>query len=105
VPHKRGHNGYEPIFPVRFILLAVATRLLGQLSKMRREKEEARPGLHPRLIFKLAAYRPHPEQEAQQSAEAQHEAWAAFTATVRPNASTAINRIALMLFMTFSFLE
>jgi hypothetical protein len=48
---------------------------------------------------------PHPEQDAQQSAEAQHEALAAFTAPVRPNAITAINRNALMVFMTFSFLE
>jgi hypothetical protein len=58
-----------------------------------------------RLIFTPGAYFPHPEQDAQQSAEAQHEALAAFTAPVRPNATTAINRIALMLFMTFSFLE
>jgi hypothetical protein len=59
--------------------------------------------LRPRLFFTLAAYFPHPEQDAQQSAEGQHEALAAFTAPVRPNATTAINRIALMLFMTFSF--
>jgi hypothetical protein len=53
----------------------------------------------------LAAYLPHPEQDAQHSAEGQQPALAAFTAPVRPNATTAINRIALMLFMTFSFLE
>jgi hypothetical protein len=61
--------------------------------------------LRSRLIFTPGAYLPHPEQDAQQSAEAQHEGLAAFTAPVRPNATTAINRIALMLFMTFSFLE
>jgi hypothetical protein len=72
---------------------------------MRREKEEARAKVAPAPHFQLAAYFPHPEQEAQQSAEAQHEAFAAFTAAVRPNATTAINRIALILFMTFSFLE
>jgi hypothetical protein len=53
----------------------------------------------------LGAYLPHPEQDAQQLAEAQHEALAAFTAPVRPNATMAINTMALMLFMTFSFLE
>ena len=74
-------------------------------GKMRREKEEARAKVAPRLIFTPAAYLPHPEQDAQQSAEGQHEAFAAFTAAVRPNATTASNRIALILFMTFSFLE
>jgi hypothetical protein len=69
------------------------------------KRKRREPRQRPRLIFKLAAYFPHPEQEAQQSAEAQHEAFAAFTAAVRPNATTAINRIALILFMTFSFLE
>jgi hypothetical protein len=58
-----------------------------------------------RASFTSGAYLPHPEQDAQQSAEGQHAALAAFTAPVRPNASTANNRIALMLFMTFSFLE
>ena len=72
---------------------------------MRREKEEARAKVAPRLIFTPAAYLPHPEQDAQQSAEGQHEAFAAFTAAVRPNATTASNRIALILFMAFSFLE
>ena len=68
----------------------------------KRKRRELR--LRPRLILKLGAYLPHPEQDAQQSAEGQHAALAAFTALVRPNATTAINRIALMAFMTFSFL-
>ena len=59
--------------------------------------------MRSRLLIELTAYLPHPEQDAQQSAEGQHEALAAFTAPVRPNAITAINRIALMLFMSFSF--
>jgi len=72
---------------------------------MRREKEEARAKVALAPHFQLAAHFPHPEQDAQQSAEAQQEAVAAFTAAVRPNATTASNRIALILFMTFSFLE
>ena len=46
-------------------------------------------GLRSRLFFRLGAYFPHPEQDAQQSAEGQHEALAAFTAPVRPNATAA----------------
>jgi hypothetical protein len=34
----------------------------------------------------------HPEQEAQQSAEPQHDAFAAFTAPAKPSAITATNR-------------
>jgi len=41
----------------------------------------------------------HPAQDAQQSAEAQHDAFAAFTAPAKPSAMTATNRIALMLFI------
>jgi hypothetical protein len=70
---------------------------------MRDERKRRELRLRSRLIFMLAAYLPHPEQDAQHSAEGQHPALAAFTAPVRPNATTAINRIALMLFMTFSF--
>jgi hypothetical protein len=47
-------------------------------------------------------YFAHPEQEAQQSAEAQH-VFAAFAAPVKLSAITAINRTALMLFIFFSF--
>jgi hypothetical protein len=43
----------------------------------------------------------HPEQEAQQSAEEQHDEFAAFTAPAKPSAITATNRIALILFMFF----
>jgi hypothetical protein len=69
------------------------------------EKKEARAGIALAPLFTPGAYLPHPEQDAQQSAEGQHAALAAFTAPVRPNASTANNRIALMVFMTFSFFE
>jgi hypothetical protein len=44
----------------------------------------------------------HPKQEAQQSAEAQHDPFAAFTAPAKLSAITAINRIALIFFMDFS---
>jgi len=47
----------------------------------------------------------HPEQEAQQSAEEQHDAFAAFTAPAKPSAITATNRIALILFMFFLLLD
>jgi hypothetical protein len=47
----------------------------------------------------------HPEQESQQSAEAQHGVFAAFTTPARLSATTAINRIALIFFMDFSPLK
>jgi hypothetical protein len=47
----------------------------------------------------------HPEQEAQHSAEEQHDAFAAFTAPAKPSAITATNRIALILFMFSPFLD
>jgi hypothetical protein len=47
----------------------------------------------------------HPEQDAQQSAEGQHDSFAAFTTPARLNAITAINTIALMFFMDFSPLK
>jgi hypothetical protein len=47
----------------------------------------------------------HPRQEAQQSAEGQHDTLAAFTAPARLSAITAINTIALMFFMDFSPLK
>jgi len=56
----------------------------------------------PRLpSFSCSAYFLHPEQEAQQSADEQHDAFAAFTAPAKPSAITATNRIALILFMFF----
>ena len=84
----------------------VVPHVVGDLPVACDEKRKRRePRWRSRLIFVLAAYLPHPEQDAQQSAEGQHEAFAAFTAAVRPNATTASNRIALILFMAFSFLE
>jgi hypothetical protein len=46
----------------------------------------------------------HPEQEAQQSAEAQHAALAR-AAPANPSATTATNTIALILFMNFLLYE
>src|SRR5260221_6855620 len=53
------------------------------------------------LPFFNFAYFSHPEQEAQHSSEAQHDAFAALPAAVNPSATTATNRIALILFMEF----
>jgi hypothetical protein len=47
----------------------------------------------------------HPEQDAQQSAEGQHDTFAAFTTPARLSAITAVNTIALMFFMDFSPFE
>ena len=64
---------------------------------------EARPKATRLPLFNFA-YFSHPEQEAQHSSEAQHDAFAALTAPVKPSATTATNRIALILFMgIFSF--
>ena len=68
---------------------------------MRVEREEARAG-GARASFTLRGYL-HPVQDAQQSAEGQHAGLAAFAAPVMPSATTANSRIALMVFITFSF--
>jgi hypothetical protein len=65
-------------------------------------KEGASKLTHAFLPFQ-PAYFLHPEQEAQQSAEEQHDVFAAFTAPAKPSAITAINRNALKFFMIFSF--
>jgi hypothetical protein len=44
-------------------------------------------------------------QEAQQSAESQHDAFAALTAPAKPSAITAINTSARIFFMDFSPLK
>jgi len=44
-------------------------------------------------------------QESQQSAESQHDLFAAFTAPAKPSAITAINTIARIFFMDFSPLK
>src|SRR5258708_40146819 len=61
-----------------------------------------RDPIAPRLPFFNSAYFSHPEQEAQHSSEAQHDAFAALTAPVNPRATTATNRMPLILFMEFS---
>jgi len=45
----------------------------------------------------------HPEHESQHSADAQHEACAAFTELANPNAITAINKATFNVFIVFSF--
>jgi len=47
----------------------------------------------------------HPEQDAQQSVEEQHDEFATFAVPARPNATTAINTIALIFLMDFSPLK
>jgi hypothetical protein len=47
----------------------------------------------------------HALQSAQQSAESQHDAFAAFTASAKPSAITAINTNAFSFFMDFSPLK
>jgi hypothetical protein len=47
----------------------------------------------------------HPEQDAQQSAEGQHDTFPAFTAPARLSAITAINTTTLIFFMDFSPLK
>jgi hypothetical protein len=55
--------------------------------------------------FNCSAYFLHPEQDAQQSAELQHDAFAAFAAPAKPSAITATSRIVLILFMIFLLYE
>lgn len=72
------------------------------LIKGHAANKERRGLRSPRLLsFDCSAYFLHPEQEAQHSAEEQHDAFAAFTAPAKPSAITATNRIALILFMFF----
>ena len=54
------------------------------------------------LVYTIPTYSSHPEQEAQQSADAQHDELAR-AAPANPSAITPTNRIALILFMEFSF--
>jgi hypothetical protein len=49
------------------------------------------------------SYYLQPEQSAQQSAEAQHTLVVAFAVPASPSAITAINTIALNVFIVFSF--
>jgi hypothetical protein len=71
----------------------------------RRTKRRREPS-GPRLpSFNYLTYFLPPEQESQQSAEAQHVTFAAFTAPAKLSATTAINTIARMFFMDFSPLK
>jgi len=70
--------------------------------KWKLESKERRGPRGPRFpFFHCPGYFLHPEQEAQQSAEPQDDAFAAFTAPRKPSAITATNRIARMVFMDF----
>ena len=68
-------------------------------------KKEARTKSARASPFTQVAYFLHPEQEAQQSAEGQHDTFAALVAPARLSAITAINTIALSFFMDFSPLK
>jgi hypothetical protein len=56
----------------------------------------------PTPLLSLICSYLHPEQEAQQSAEGQQPACAAFTVPPTPSAITAINNIAFNVFIVFS---
>jgi hypothetical protein len=74
----------------------------GQMDKgIRRRRGQWRP--RP-LVFSCPGCYLQPEQEAQQSAEAQHEE-VARAAPAKPSATTATNRIALILFINFLLYE
>jgi len=71
-----------------------------------RQKEGANQTARASLIqLPNLTYFLHPEQEAQPSAEAQHDPFAALIAPAKLSAITAINRIALIFFMDFSPLK
>jgi hypothetical protein len=69
-------------------------------SKLAPKKREAQAPAHASLLSALS-YFLHPEQEAQQSSDAQQPACAAVAAPARPSAITAINTITLSFFMIF----
>lgn len=65
------------------------------------KQKEARTNGSRLSSFNRSTYFLQPEQDAQQSAEGQQDAVAAFTAPAKPSAITATNRIALILFIKF----
>jgi hypothetical protein len=70
------------------------------------QKKRARSEqLAPSVLNYLALLLAHALQRAQQSAELQHDAFAAFTASAKPSAITAINTNAFSFFMDFSPLK
>jgi hypothetical protein len=68
--------------------------------KLARKKREAQAPAHASLLSAVS-YFLHPEQEAQQSSDAQQPACAAVAAPARPSAITAINTTTLSFFMIF----
>src|SRR5271154_7585648 len=79
---------------------------MGHLSLLNRPQEKRREPNGSRLPpFNHLAYFLHPEQDSQQSAEAQHIWLAAFTAPANVSAISATNSIARMFFMDFSPLK
>jgi hypothetical protein len=55
------------------------------------------------LLLVVVCFYLQPEHEAQQSAEGQQPAWAAFAVLATPSAITAINNITFNVFIVFSF--
>ena len=72
-----------------------------ELKTEGRELNSSRPS----VLNYLALWLGHSLQEAQQSAESQHDAFAAFTAPAKPSAITAINTNACSFLMDFSPLK
>jgi hypothetical protein len=65
------------------------------------QNKKARAKVARASRFNCPTYFSHPLQEAQHSAESQHDVVAAFTAPVNPSAITANNRTAASFFMDF----
>jgi hypothetical protein len=81
-------------------LFFARTRLIVKPSDLARKKREAQAPAHASLPSAVS-YFLHPEQEAQQSSDAQQPACAAVAAPARPNAITAINTTTFSFFMIF----
>ena len=75
-------------------------RMVEEFTSERYDKKKALTKRPAPPSFNYSAYL-QPEQDSQQSAEGQHDVFAAFTVPARPSATTAINTITLMFFMDF----
>jgi hypothetical protein len=76
--------------------------MVERLNPHSAHETKARAGRPAPFLIQLPSYFWHPLQFAQHSAESQHDAVAAFTATAKPSPITAINTTALSFFMDFS---
>jgi hypothetical protein len=84
-----------------FSPVGVLIRIWSGCSKKRARSKQLAPSILNYLALLLA----HALQRAQQSAESQHDAFAAFTDSAKPSAITAINTNAFSFFMNFSPLK